>query len=161
MNHSQLIELLNDETTIFFYDHLQKFPADSIEHKLLDVFTFGVWNDYLDLEKDLPADLKLKPNSRAAQKLKCLTITSFFLNNIKGRYETLKEVIGAKDEEEVENIAIMAQGFGLVRIQIDQNASEIDCLRVSSRCIRNTPEDLDKVIGNIRDMKLRIKEVTN
>lgn len=154
-----LQQVLNDEETIFFDVFLPKYGKDSNEYKLLDVLSYGSWKDYKALEASLPDSLKLKPN--AQRKLKALTLLSHFQDNSIAKFSTLKELIDEKSDDELENIVLYMQNMHLIRVQIKQIESEIECLRCCSRCIHNTPQDIDKVIANIQQFKQKVSDVTS
>ena len=71
---ASILKILNEPGNMFLDKHLNDFADNSPEKKLLEVFCYGNYKDYLDLKGSLPQNLVLPDDSNAIAKLRKLTI---------------------------------------------------------------------------------------
>lgn len=156
MTEAQLLKILNDRTEYFVDKHLDQFPPNSNEYKLLHIFAYGVWADYLKLEPSLPDSLKLDPHSDAAKKLKSLTLLNCFASEKNCSYQSLLTVLSIDNAIELEDLVVELLGSGLIEGKIDEVNSTVICTRASSRCVPNNQEAIEQIITKIQQMRSRI-----
>lgn len=153
---SVLLKLLNDPTDMFLDKYLDQFPDGTPEKQLLTIFCYGQYEDYVKLEESLPNELKLAPDSMAIKKLRELTILSQVKNVQQISYEILYKATGLNDLASLESIIIELMANDLIIGKIDEEKNSFLIERVESRCIRNSPEDLEVIIQQISGFRNRI-----
>ena len=151
--------IVNNRRNLYFDSFLAKAAPGSPDAKLLDIFSYGTWGDYKKIENSLPKELQLKAGSVGENTLKMLTITSYFTQKDNATFEELAEIIDAKDQIELENIVCAAISNKLIEGQINELTGNVECLRTTSRCIRNKPEDIQMVYDNVGEIRKRIGAV--
>ena len=151
--------IVNNPKNIYFDSFLAKAAPGSPDAQLLDIFSYGTWGDYKKIESSLPKELQLKPRSVGENTLKMLTIASYFTERDNASFEELAGIIDANDQIELENIVCSTISKGLIEGQINELTGNVECLRTTSRCIRNKPEDIAKVCDNVGEIRKRISDV--
>ena len=150
------LSIINDPKNIYFDKFLLQAKPGTPDAKLLDIFSYGTWQDYKQIENSLPNNLKLKSGSVGERTLKMLTLVSHFMTKDSESFETLAQLIDAKDRNDLESIVCDTIANGLIEGQINELTETVDCLRATSRCIRNNPDNIIEVINSISDMRSRI-----
>jgi hypothetical protein len=151
--------IINNPRNLYFDKFLAKAEPGSPDETILDIFSYGTWMDYKKVENTLPERLQLKPGSVGENTLKMLTITSYFTQKDYASFEELAEIIDVKHQIELENVVCDAISYGLIEGQINELTQNVECIRVTSRCIRNNPEDISMVYDNIEQIRKRIADV--
>ncbi|OHS94325.1 hypothetical protein TRFO_11180 [Tritrichomonas foetus] len=158
MSKPDIQAILNDRNIVFVDTYLEQFPKDSNEYKLLHVFSYGTWNDYLALEKSLPANLKIDVKSEAANKLKKLTLLTLFANQKKISFSTLLTELSIDNPDDLEDLVVDLLGMELIEAKIDESTKTIICTRACARCVPNDKEAIDNIIKKISGIRGRISE---
>lgn len=153
---TNLNDILNDPNEMFVDIHLSKFEEGSPEHKLLTIFSYGVWKDYLAFEKECPENLKLDINGQAVRKLRKLTLLTLFAENKNLGFDYALEQLSMDSIVEMEGLVIDLLSEDLVDVKIDEKSSTIYCTRVSSRCVKK--EDVPKVLDSIKAFREKISK---
>jgi hypothetical protein len=149
--------LLADPALFFLDTHLSQFAPGSPEYKLVSLFCYGTWDDYLTLEKTLPDDLKLDPNGAAAAKLRKLTLLSVFARpENEFTFDELLRLTGLSDYVKLESLLIELLCSRYLDAQIDEPARTIRVERVSARCIPDDRDALLKIAAKIRAVRDRV-----
>lgn len=161
MSEANLLAILNDRNDFFVDKHLDKFPKDSNEYKLLHIFAYGNWNDYLQLSKSLPPSLVFDPHSEAAKKLKMLTLLTLFGEERKCSYSTLYKALSIDNQVELEELVFDLLGLELIEAKIDEVTSTVICTRACARCVPNDEASIKEVINKIQGIRERIAQALN
>ena len=146
--------IINDPKNLYFDKFLLQATPGSPDATLLDIFSYGTWQDYKEIESSLPDNLKIKPGSVAEKTLKMLTIASHFMTTFSESFDVLGQLVEAKDQMDLELIVCDAISNGLIEGQINELTKTVDCLRATSRCIRK--EDISEVIESIQNLRGKI-----
>ena len=150
--------IVNDPKNIYFDKFLLQAKPDTPDYQLLEILSYGTWQDYKQIESSLPDNLKLKKGSVGEKTLKMLTLVSHFNTTLAESFEVLAQLIDATDQTDLEMIVCDTISNGLIEGQINELTQTVECLRATSRCIRNTKEDLSAVINSIDAMRNKIRE---
>lgn len=161
MSEANLLAILNDRNDFFVDKHLDKFPKDSNEYKLLHIFAYGNWSDYLELSKSLPPSLVFDPHSEAAKKLKMLTLLTLFGKERKCSYSTLYKALSIDNQVELEELVFDLLGLELIEAKIDEVTSTVICTRACARCVPNDEASIKEVIDRIQGIRGRIAQALN
>ena len=156
MSSQDLLAILNDRNAIFLDSHLSQFAENTKEFDLLNIFCYGTWKDYLQIESTLPSELKFSAQSEAAKKLKKLTLLTIFADHRKVQYKMLLDELKIDNNVELEELIIDLLGMELLEAKIDEATNTVVCTRASARCVKNNPEDIDRVIQKIKALRERI-----
>jgi hypothetical protein len=157
----KLMDILNDQFDLFLDCHLSKFQTGTPEYKLLEVFSYGTWKDYVALEPSLPANLKLPKEGKAVDKLRSLTLLSLFAEKSTYGLEALRKELALKTDEEVEGLLIPLMASDLLEGKIDEATKSVVCVRASARCVRNSEKDVMQIAENIRKIRSSVKGALN
>ena len=144
MSTINAFQILNNKSIWFTDKYIEDFPEDSPERKLMEIFSYGTWEDYLQIKDSLPESLILNANSIACRKLKALSILTIMDNFI-----------------EIETLIIDLFGSDLMVGKIDEKNHMLTIDRAASRCIPNTKEAIQDVIDNLNVIREKISSVTN
>jgi hypothetical protein len=145
---------------ILFVDvHLRSFETGSPEHKLLSVFAYGTWADYVKLEPSLPPALRLDRTGNAAKKLKKLTLLSIFstAENV-FPFDRLKKELEIRSHVDLEKLIIDLLGLDYLEAKIDEQAKTVVVTRAAARCVKNEPAEVLAVVHKIKEIRAKIKD---
>lgn len=151
-----LSTILNDPAIMFVDTYLSQFPNDSNENKLLTIFAYGSWKDYLAIESKLPANLKLSPTGNAAKKLRKLTLLSLFADKNQVSYKEMMKELAIENFVDVESLVIDLIATELLEAKIDEQKQIVTCNRAAARCVKNEKESITKVINQIGGIRSKI-----
>jgi hypothetical protein len=155
---SELFAILDDPSLLFVDVHLPSFNPGSPEHKLLTLFAYGTWADYLKLEPSLPPALKLDPSGNAAKKLKKLTLLTIFSDSQSiFSFDSLLNALQLDNFVDLETLIIELLGLDCLQAKIDEQAKAVIVIRVASRCITNDAPSIMAVVDKIRGIRGGIK----
>ena len=158
MSEADLLAILNDRNDFFVDKHLSKFKKDSNQYKLLHIFAYGNWNDYLQISNSLPPSLVLDPHSEAAKKLKMLTLLTLFGKERKCSYSSLFKALSIDNQVELEDLVVDLLGLELIEAKIDEVTSTVICTRACARCVPEEEKDIRAVIDKIQAIRNRIAQ---
>lgn len=161
MTEADLLAILNDRNDFFVDKHFEKFKKDSDEYKLLHIFAYGKWNDYLQLSKSLKPSLVLDAHSEAAKKLKMLTLLTLFATDRKITYSTLFKELSIDNQVELEELIFDLLGLELIEAKIDEVTSTVICSRACARCVPNEEAAIKDVINKLQGIRGRISQALN
>ncbi|KAH0789367.1 hypothetical protein GPJ56_006701 [Histomonas meleagridis] len=153
---SNIKDILNNPNEMFLDVYLNDFEEGSNEHKLISLFAYGSWNDYLSIEKSLPEQLRLYPNSEAAKKLKKLTLLSLFAKGSKISFGKIKEELKIDNIIDIESLVIDLMASNLIDAKIDEQTNCVICDRAVSRCIKNDEESIKTILNEIKSFRGKI-----
>lgn len=159
MMKSEVAKILNDKSIWFTDEYIPNYPDGSIEKQLLEIFAYGVWNDYSSIKSTLPEELQFANTSNAARKLKALTIMTMFEDRTSIQFDELLNTLGIDNTVDLENIIIDLMGARLLIGKIDERNKLVTCERLGSRCVKNTTESLDAIIKEINDFRQNVDNV--
>lgn len=154
-----LKSVLNNKSIWFTDKYNANFAEGTKERELLNVFSYGTWEDYLKIKDSLPDNLKLEPNSIAVKKLKGLSILSIMEDKISFSIDELMKILNIDNFVDAETIVIDLFGSELLVGKIDEKTHTLSCKRVAARCIENAPEAIDNIISDINIIRDRIASI--
>jgi hypothetical protein len=155
---SDLIAILDNPLTLFVDVHLSSFTPGTPEHKLLSVFAYGNWSDYVKLAPSLPAELRLDPAGNAVKKLKKLTLLSIFstAENV-FPFSRLEKELQIDNHVDLEKLIIDLLGLDYLEAKINEQEKTVVVTRAAARCVKNEAADILAVVGKIKDIREGIK----
>jgi COP9 signalosome complex subunit 7 len=136
---------------------LPEFDPESPEHKLLSIFSYGTWTDYMSVRDELPPELRLDPFGRAAKKLKKLTLLSIFSERSRCEYDFLLEALHLDNHMDMESLVIDLMTAELFDGKLDEQRKVVMCKRCSPRCVENNRDSIMKYVANIQLIRDRIQ----
>ena len=149
-------KILNDPNEMFLDIYLKDFKEGSDEYKLLSIFSYGTWNDYLSFESSSPKELHLEPSSEATKKLKKLTLLSLFAKESLISFPKIKEELGIDNIVELESLVIDLMASNYIDAKIDEQTNCIICDRAVSRCVKNDENSIKEILKEIRNFRGKI-----
>ncbi|KAH0797655.1 COP9 signalosome complex subunit 7a [Histomonas meleagridis] len=141
---------------MFLDVYLKDFNEGSPEYKLLSIFSYGTWSDYLSFESSCPKELKLEPNSEAARKLKKLTLLSLGAKESCIQFAKIKKELSIDNVADLESLVIDLMASNYIDAKIDEQTSCIICDRAVSRCVKNDEESIKRIIQEIKNFRDKI-----
>lgn len=118
---------------------LEGIEAHQKEWKLLQLFTFGVYTDYIEHADTFPP-----LNESQIKKLRLLTIASLASNSKHVPYSLLKEKLGLENLREVEDLIIEAVYAHIIKGKLNQKEQRLEVDFVIGRDIQ--PQMVDNII---------------
>lgn len=110
---------------------------------ILQVFTYGTWDDYKVLRDDSMSDTFPELNETQTTKLRQLTVVTMASETESLMYDLIKEKLQLSSDEEVERLIIDTVYADLLDARLDTRNKIVEVLQVAGRDA--SPERLDEI----------------
>lgn len=144
---AQLIAQATEAAGVYVFGELAQFPGikqleqDSIKDwRLLELFAFGTYKDYINNSDDYP-----KLSELQVRKLRHLTVVSLASTSKHVSYSLLQAELGIMNLRQLEDLIIETIYAGILKGKLDQRQNQIEVESVIARDIK--PDTINSVLS--------------